>query len=153
MPRRLKFTLETLTLYCIENNITLNKDYSDVKITRETRIDAKCLQCDNNCNKTFRNIIKNGCYCKECQNIITRQKRIKTNIENYGVPYAAQSEQVKNKIIETNMERRGVKSSLQSEEVRTKIRETNMERYGVECTLQSEQVKEKIRETNMKGLV
>ena len=97
MPRRSKFTIDTLTLYCVENNITLNKDYSDVKITRETRIDAKCLQCDNNCNKTFRMFVKHGCYCKECQKLIQQEKFKATNMEKLGVTHPSQSKEIKDK--------------------------------------------------------
>ena len=58
------FTKETLNEYCKNYSITIiNEVPSNLK--RETILEGKCLTCNNNFNKSFRSIIKNGAYCKE----------------------------------------------------------------------------------------
>jgi hypothetical protein len=46
-----------LQKYCEKNNIELLKDYSNEKITRETKIEGKCK--GNNCNDNFCKLFKN----------------------------------------------------------------------------------------------
>ena len=40
---RIRYNTKYFINYCKENNIILLKDYSDVKINRETIIEAKCF--------------------------------------------------------------------------------------------------------------
>lgn len=72
----MKYNNETLINYCNEQNIKLINDYSNEKITRENYIEGKCLT--NNCgelfNKTFRQIVKTGAYCKMCIDEISKNK-------------------------------------------------------------------------------
>jgi hypothetical protein len=64
MKRR--YDLTFLLTFCEENNITLQKDYTNDKITRETIIIAKCIHCDDAMRKkSFRDLVENknfGCY-------------------------------------------------------------------------------------------
>ena len=60
------YTFELLNKFCIENEIKLSNDYSNDKITRETRIHALCITCKTQFNKTFRMLIKYNGYCIEC---------------------------------------------------------------------------------------
>ena len=78
-----------------------------------------------------------------------KEKRIKTNIEKYGVPHPSQSDIIKRKAEKTNLSKYGFKHASQSEFIKNKIAKTNMERYGVKTTLQLDSVKEKITKTNL----
>ena len=52
------YDYNSLINYCnIENIILINK-YENIKITRDTKINGKCKNCDNNFCKTFRNLKK-----------------------------------------------------------------------------------------------
>lgn len=148
----MKFNNESLQEYCKDNNIILSKDYKDIKITRESVIEGKCLStdCNNNFQKVFRQMYSvSGAYCKTCTHKIADDKRKNTNKEIYGVEYLAQSDNIKNKIKETNLERYGVENALQSKQIKDKIRETNLEKYGTEYASQSKQIKDKIKKTNL----
>lgn len=79
----------------------------------------------------------------------SKEKRIQTNIEKYGVPYTSQSEIIRKKTEKTNLSKYGFKHASQSEFIKNKIAKTNMERYGVKSTLQLDSVKEKITKTNL----
>ncbi len=147
-----KYNNETLTNYCKENKITLTKDYSEIKVTRETVIEGKCSYtgCNNNFEKVFRQMYSiSGAYCKTCTHKIADEKRKNTNKEIYGVEYIAQSEKSKEKMKETNLKRYGVENIAQSEKIKDKIKETNLVRYGVEYASQSTELKNKIKETNL----
>lgn len=41
-----KYTHDALKQYCLEKNLTLTKDYSQIKITRKTKIEGKCVNCE-----------------------------------------------------------------------------------------------------------
>ncbi len=147
-----KFNNETLDIYCKENNITLIKDYSQIKVTRETIIEGKCLYngCNNNFEKVFRQMYSvSGAYCKSCTHKIADEKRKNTNKVTYGVDYISQSKEIKDKMKETNLEKYGVEYASQSKGIKDKIKETNLEKYGVEYALQSKEIKDKIKETNL----
>lgn len=73
----------------------------------------------------------------------------KRNLDEYGVRYTSQFEEIKEKIKKTNLEKYGTEYPLQSKEIRDKISLSNLEKYGVENPFQFEQVKEKIKQTNL----
>ena len=147
---RLKYDFEMLTNICDEGGVTLLEDYKDKYVTRDTRIIAKCILCDNKFDKSLNKLHKQRNFgCRSCAKIIKFEKIKNTMVEKYGVPYAGQSQLCMDKMRETNLEKYGVEYGNQSEEVKDKIRKTNMEKYGFEYGLQSEEVKEKRRLSNL----
>ena len=149
MTQRVNYNLELLTKYCNDNNITLLKDYSGKKITRETRIDGKCLtqNCENNFNKTFRHLDKLNGYCKFCIYRKVKEKRKSYYLEKYGVEHNSQSQEFKEKFKTTCLKNYGVEYPLQNKEVREKMKTTCLEKYGVEHNSQSQEFKEKFKTT------
>lgn len=79
----------------------------------------------------------------------SKEKRIQTNIEKYGVPYTSQSEIIRKKTEKTNLSKYGFKHPMKSKDVQNKVIKTNMKKYGVKSTLQLDSVKAKIIETNI----
>jgi hypothetical protein len=152
MSEKIKFNLELLTKIYSDNNITLLNDYSNEKITRETRIEGKCLtdECENNFDKTFRQLYNFGGYCKKCIYKNALENRKNTCITLYGVDNTFQNENKKNKIKETNIKRYGVEHPTQNKKIMEKIKKTNIQKYGVICTLQNEDVKNKCKDTFIK---
>ena len=71
------FNYNFLDNFCINNNISLLKKYSNENITRETRIEGKCLtnNCLNHFNKSFRQLVKVNGYCESCSKTNALQKR------------------------------------------------------------------------------
>jgi hypothetical protein len=153
MAKRVTYDYNYLTEYCKQYNITLNKDYSKDKVTRETRIEAKCLyeNCLENAKKCFRQLCKTGCYCKFHIDILRRGKTKKTNLERLGVENPLQSKKVKEKGKTTSLKKYGTEYPTQSEEIKEKIKQTNFKNYGVENPFQSEEIKEKVKQTNLKN--
>ena len=148
---KVKYDLKYLTEYYKQHNITLNKDYSQVKVNRDTRIKAKCLyeNCLENVDKSFRQLYKLGCYCDFHNTLIGKKKSRQTNLERRGVEYPMQSKEVREKSRETCFKNYGVEHSSQSEEVREKAKQTNLERRGFEFASQSRDVKDKMKQTNL----
>ena len=74
---RVKYDYKYLTEYCKQYNITLMKDYSKDKITRNIDIYAKCIyeNCLENITKNFRQLCKTGCYCDPHMLIIGNEKK------------------------------------------------------------------------------
>jgi hypothetical protein len=63
-----KYNLQYLITFCDENNIILNENYTNKIINRDTLITGFCLteNCNNNFNKTFRELVKLNGYCFDC---------------------------------------------------------------------------------------
>ena len=81
---KLRYNYEFLQQYCDENKIVLKKDYSKEKVVRDTIIEAKCVNCDNDCIKNFRLMLSIGCFCKIHTNENRNEKVKKTCLEKYG---------------------------------------------------------------------
>jgi hypothetical protein len=64
----IKYTKELLNNYCQENNVKLTKDYSNEKIWCEMSLEGKCsnTDCLNTFKKLFKNLIKYGSFCIQC---------------------------------------------------------------------------------------
>ena len=60
--------LAYLITFCKENNITLNVNYANELINRDTKIIGKCITkgCDLAFNRSFRELIKLNGYCADC---------------------------------------------------------------------------------------
>ena len=147
---RLKYDYNMLMRICDEGGVTLLEDYSNKYITRDTRIIAKCIMCENSFNKSLNKLHKQRNFgCEICAKKMKFDRIKNTMIEKYGVEYAAQNEMCMNKMKETTFKKYGVVHANQSEEVKEKIKKTNLEKYGCEYGLQSKEVKEKRKITNL----
>lgn len=168
------YNYNCLTDYCNEYNIQLNKDYSNINITRDSYIEGFCIT--DNCNllfdKTFRQLKKSGAYCKLCSTKIKNNKFKQTCLKKYGCEYTlqvkeirelcsktikekygvdniSQNTEIKKKKTQTYMNNFGVDSSFKSNDVKNKIKNSFMKRYGVENPFQSEEIKQQIINTNL----
>ena len=141
------YNYEYLKDYCDVNNVTLNKDYSECFITRNSQIYGKCLNCNNDFNKVLRQLLRTGAYCNPCGKIKRNERYISTCLERFGVYCVLQNKDLKDKIRITCLQKYGFESALKSEEVKNKIKESNFEKYGVEYCLQSKEILEKMRKT------
>ena len=116
-------------------------------------IDNKFLCCCGNkttFNKNWLDGYRKYCSPKCAQSDkLTKEKRIKTNLEKYGVTNVAKSDLVKKKTEDTNLERYGHKSSFQNEEVRKKWSDNINNKYGVSHISQLDSVKDKRVNTNL----
>lgn len=150
---RLKYDYNMLKSICEEGDVTLLEDYTNKYITRDTRIIAKCIMCENNFNKSLNKLHKQrnfGCVicCKKM-----KFDRIKnTMVEKYGVEYAAQSYIFRDKMKKSNLEKYGVEHPIQNNEIKEKTIKTNLEKYGCEYGLQSKEVKDKKIITYLKNI-
>jgi hypothetical protein len=137
---------------CDEGGVTLLEDYNDRYITRDTRIIAKCITCENTFNKSLNKLHKQRNFgCESCAKKIKFERIKNMMVEKYGVEYAAQNERCINKMKETTFKKYGVEYANQSEEVKEKIKKTNLEKYGCEYGLQNEEVKYKKKITYLKN--
>jgi len=133
-------------------------------------ITAECDVCHSNKEITYNRYLDNiGKYdifscSRKCANI----KRVKTNLEKYGVEYVSQSKIFKDKIIKTCLEKYGVEYVLQSKDViekgkNTKLllygnenfinidkaKKTNLKKYGFENPMKDDNILNKMIETNL----
>jgi len=147
----MKYNYELLIKYCNENKILLNKDYSNMIINRNIYIDGKCktTNCNENFNKTFRQLFKINGYCKCCSINLGKIKIKTTNLEKYGVENAMQNKEVQEKGRLTNLKKYGVENCFQSETFKEKLKITNLEKYGVIYPMQNKEVQEKCKLTNL----
>jgi hypothetical protein len=107
------FNKDALIKYCDENNICLLNDYNNLKITRDTIIEGKCINgCINIFKKTFRYLKNYGGYCDICTISNKKIKSKNTCLQKYGVEHAFQSDVVKNKIKETCIQRYGCENAI-----------------------------------------
>ena len=122
MTGKVKYNCELLLTFCSDNHITLLTDYSNQKITRETRIEGKCLTngCENTFDKSFRYLYSGNGYCNEC----SKEKMKATNLVKYGVKHSLQSKEVREKGKKTCLEKLGVEYPAQSQVIRDKMNET-----------------------------
>lgn len=147
---RLKYDYNMLKSICDEGDVILLEVYTDKYITRDTRIIAKCIMCDNSFNKSLNKLHKQRNFgCESCAKKMKFDRIKNTMVEKYGVEYAAQNETCMNKMKATTFNKYGVENANQIEEIREKIKKTNLEKYGCEYGLQNEGVKEKRKITNL----
>lgn len=145
-----KYTYDRLQKYCLEKNITLAQNYSQIKITGKTIIEGKCTngECKENFQKLFSTLLLyENYYCKKCTGIFAYEKLKKTCLEKYGVENVFQSEIHKEKIKKACLEKYGVENIMQNKDVQEKIKKTCLEKYGVESIFQSNIQKEKSKKT------
>ena len=149
---KIRYDFNFLQSFCKENNIELIKDLSKCKVNRNTIIETKCLNenCNDACNKTFRQFFKSGSFCKNCTMKNRQEKSKKTNLEIYGFKHPFQNSKVKEQIKQTNLEKYGCHPS-QNYEIKEKTKQTNLEKYGCHSS-QTVEVKERMKQTFLKNL-
>lgn len=147
---RLKYDYAMLKNICDEGGITLLEDYSNKYITRDTRIIAKCVLCENSFNKSLNDLHKKRNFgCVTCAKLIKFERIKNTMVEKYGVEYAAQSDIFMKKMRETTFEKFGVDHAVRHKDIKERIKQTNLEKYGCDYGLQNERVKEKGKQSNI----
>jgi hypothetical protein len=174
MSLKYTYNFSVLQSYIYENKITLNKDYSEVKVTRDTLIEGKCItpNCENNFNKTFRQLKSSKGFCKICNKINRYEKSKDTCLKKYGVKYVLQVKEIKDKCDKTIKEKYGVDNisqldkikekkyntcqlnhgvniSFESDKIKSKIKNTFIQKYGVDNPFKSESIKETIKNNNL----
>ena len=141
---RLKYDYELLKSICYDGGVTLLVDYKDKFITRDTRIIAKCLLCENSFNKSLNKLYKQRNFgCELCAKVLKFEKIKNTMVNKYGVEYGLQDNSVKEKGRITNLEKYGFENPLQREEIKEKIKQTCLKKYGVEYASQCQEIYEK----------
>jgi len=111
----LKFSV---SIYCIINNINQV---------------PKCIECDSPV-KTFYD--KNKGFSKFCsiicsrKNVISKNKRIETNLKKYGVENPKQNQHIIEKTRTNNILKYGVENTSQLPEVKSKISKSLKDRYA-----------------------
>lgn len=90
--------------------------------------------------------------CYKCAQLDpqTIQRKIQTNMKKYGVPNAAQSEEVKEKAKNTCLTKYGTTNGGWTEEAQRKIKETNRKNRGTDFPMQDPSVVNKSKETHKK---
>lgn len=146
-----KYNSEYLMNFCKENNLTLNDNYANELINRDTKIIGKCITkgCDLVFNRPFRELIKLNGYCADCCKEIGKMKIIETNLKTFGYDNAMKNEDVKEKQKNTILEKYGVEHISRLEKIKEQKKEKSLEKYGTEFVLQSEEIKNKSKETNL----
>jgi hypothetical protein len=100
------------------------------------------------CNKELPFLGKSRGYQKYCSlkcsnsDDDVKAKKVLTNIKRYGVPYAAQNEELKQKIINTTIKKYGGMGNA-SKSIKEKQNATMNELYGVNVFSQNEELKQK----------
>jgi hypothetical protein len=150
MTGKWRFNFGLLQSICLEGGVTLLVDYSNVRLTRDSRIKAKCIHCENSFDKSFNELDRARNFnCKDCSKTLKFVKLKNTMLTKYGVEYAAQSEEFKNKMKTTNLKKYGYECAIQNAAVQEKKKKTNLEKYGYEHGLQNKDVQEKVKKTNL----
>lgn len=174
MTTKYTYNYNILQSYINENKITLIKDYSEAKVTRDSFIEGKCLtpNCENNFNKTFRQLKKSEAFCEVCSKVKRYKKSKDTCLKKYGFEYVLQVKEIKdkcNKVIKEKYQvenisqsdeikakkyktcqiNHGVNVSFESNEIKNKIKNEFIKKYGVDNPFKSEIIKETIKNTNL----
>lgn len=137
--------------YVYDFNTPLKVKVEHLMMGSVTPVEVLCDMCHKNkmlvAYETYNKVIRNtGSYvCKECGYI----KKCQSNLKKYGVPYASQSESVKEKMRSTNFKKYGVENYSQTQEYREKIRQTCMDKYNVEHFAKTQEIKDKKMRTNL----
>ena len=137
--------------FCIENQIILLKDYSEIFINRDTIIEGFCLKvnCKNIFRKPFRQLIKINGYCEYCSKENGKLKIVETNINKFGVENVMNNDSIKLKLKNTILTKYGVEHYSKTTDFKIKFKETSIEKYGVEHPLKCPQIREDIKSTNL----
>ncbi len=147
---KMMYNYQLLENVCKENNVILERDYSNKKVNRETRILGKCINsgCNNSFDRVFRKMILYNIFtCSECTNILKKDKMKDTCLKKYGYETPLQNLKCREKSKITCLEKYGVEFVAQSKFIRDKSKATCIEKYGVEFATQSKFIKDKTKST------
>ena len=147
-----KFTFELLGKICQEYGIELIGDYSNMKISRDTRVTGKCKTegCMNIFEREFRLMYKSKLFlCKQCTTISAYEKSVQTNLRKFGCRHSSQNPIIKEKIKKIMIQNHGCDYPLQNPIIKEKTRQTNLKNRGYEYPSQDPKVKEKIKQVNL----
>ena len=70
----MRYNSDGLLSHCKEHSISLINDCSSENLTRESIIHYKCIICNDNHSKNFRQLVKTGAYCKSCMEKVASNK-------------------------------------------------------------------------------
>lgn len=110
--------------------------------------------CDN-CGKEYFPKSKDSNSCSfKCSGMLAqshsaKKKRIRTNIDKYGVENVFCNEEIKNKIKSTMVEKYGVENPMQNKKINEKAMKTVSEKYGVKSPIQNSEIMSKLKRTNL----
>lgn len=129
-----KYNIELLNNYCIENKITLLKNYEKEKLNANYYIEGKCKNngCPNSFTKKMCKLINTNGLCNNCIFKNAKEVRKNTNLKNIGCENYFQNTDIKEKIKETNKIKYGVEYSIQNQEIKNKCKQSVLNKYGVE---------------------
>jgi hypothetical protein len=171
----IKYTKELLNSYCQEHKVKLLTNYSNEKIWCGMSLEGNCTNydCVNTFKKSFKYLIKNGSFCKQCtkgknKNCVIfnwkllqsycSEKNIKLD-KDYSKEKLGSTTRIKgiceNTDCKNNFECKfrnlidfGALCNECFYKKRTEItKKTNQERYGVEFVSQVKEVRQKAEET------
>lgn len=150
--KSVKFTYNLLEDFCKLNNIKLNNDYTNSKLTAHFYIEGKCqnANCTNIFNKKFYKLTRTNGLCNPCIFEKAKEVRKNTNLNIIGTENFFQSEKIKEKIKETNKSKYGVEYVCQSSVVKEKFKQTCLNKYGFTHFSYCSEIQEKIKKTNIK---
>jgi hypothetical protein len=117
---KVKFDLSMLKQVCDEKNILLIDNYSNIFVNRDTIIKGICLtlDCKNNFEKEFRQLLKIGGYCKNCSKENGKIKIKETTFAHYGVDCALKSQVIRDKSNATHLLKYGVIHNSQLDKIK-----------------------------------
>jgi len=104
----------------------------------------KCLKCGESFYPTTTEQFRHKQYCSSnCANQSdeSKQKKIITNLKNWGHKNPSQSETIKTQKKKNNIAKYGVASFSQTQEFKNKFKNTMNKRYGVDYAMQSDELK------------
>jgi hypothetical protein len=144
----MRYNKQLLDSFVEKSNATIIGNTDQLNYT--SIIDFICY-CGNTNSKKFTTLVRKGgeLYCKKCTIKRAKEKRIQTNLNNYGVKNAIHSKEIQDNIKKNNLEKYGVEHHFSRKDIIEKRKNTNLLRYGVENTLSLENIKTKIKNTNI----
>ena len=104
------------------------------------------LNCINNFNKVFRQLINTGGYCNNCSKIKHQNNIIESVKIKYGVENVFQLNNIKDKIVKTNILKFGFSNPNQNKDIRQKTKNTCLIKYGTDNPLKKSIVRDKIKQ-------
>ena len=142
---------DSLTEYCLNNEIQLLKSYEGENINRDTVSEGNCktLGCNESFSKPLRQLLKLGGYCLECAKDLGKVKIANTNLERFGCKNAMQNSEVREILKHSTLEKYGVEHKSQLDTIKQRKKVKSIEKYGVEYVLQSPVIREQIIATNL----
>jgi len=144
-----RLDLAYLQNYCKENGVQLMEDYSGKNVIGSDRIKMKCIyeNCEEQFDKTFRQMVNTGAYCLKCKEIIKDQRSREACLKKYGNERVFAVKEIREKIDNTNLEKYGDTCVLKNSAVRDKIKASNLEKYGYEHSFSNPEVRKKQQAT------